>query len=250
MRDQRFVAVHRGGPLDLERHRELALWAAACAEHVLPFFAADRPDDDRPERPWTPPARGRRAPSASARRAPRRSPRTLPHGRRPPSRPAKPPALPATPRRRRTWPITRSVPRGTAFERCARRRAATPRWPSETGNSRACPDGLRPGAVRAGIAEVLQGGVMSEKTVAEKAHVKPGARIAVLHPVAGVVESLGLPADVEFVEPADAQLVFLFVSTCAELEERMPPAVSCRRSHRARRSGSSTARARRPPDST
>jgi hypothetical protein len=37
---------------------------------------------------------------------------------------------------------------------------------------------------------------------------------------------LGLPADVEFVEPADAQLVFLFVRTCAELEERMPPAVA------------------------
>ena len=67
---------------------------------------------------------------------------------------------------------------------------------------------------------------MSEKTVAEKARVKSGARIAVLHPVAGVVESLGLPADVEFVEPAAAHLVFLFVSTCAELEERMPPAVS------------------------
>ena len=48
MRDQRFVAAHRGGPLDVERHRELALWAAECAEHVLPLFAADRPDDDRP----------------------------------------------------------------------------------------------------------------------------------------------------------------------------------------------------------
>ena len=47
-RDRRFVAVHRGGPLDLARHRLLARWAADCAEHVLPLFAHRRPDDDRP----------------------------------------------------------------------------------------------------------------------------------------------------------------------------------------------------------
>ena len=34
MRDRRFVAVHRGGPLDRERHRLLAVWAAECAEHL------------------------------------------------------------------------------------------------------------------------------------------------------------------------------------------------------------------------
>ncbi|MCX6928819.1 MAG: hypothetical protein NT154_37245, partial [Verrucomicrobia bacterium] len=50
MRDIRFKAVHRGGPLDLERHRQLALWAAACAEHVLPLFARRHPLDDRPQR--------------------------------------------------------------------------------------------------------------------------------------------------------------------------------------------------------
>ncbi|MBU4253237.1 MAG: hypothetical protein KJ727_01395 [Acidobacteria bacterium] len=33
-RDLRFVAVHRGGSLELDRHRQLALWAAVCAEHV------------------------------------------------------------------------------------------------------------------------------------------------------------------------------------------------------------------------
>lgn len=49
-RDQRFVAVHRGGPLDLTRHRLLAGWAADCAEHVLPLFADRHPDDDRPRR--------------------------------------------------------------------------------------------------------------------------------------------------------------------------------------------------------
>ena len=50
------------------------------------------------------------------------------------------------------------------------------------------------------------------KTVAQKARVKPGTTIAVLNPVPGVMESLGLPADARFVEPSDAQLVFLFVS--------------------------------------
>ena len=48
MRDKRFVAVHRGGPLDLERHRLLVLWAADCAEHVLPVFEANHPTDKRP----------------------------------------------------------------------------------------------------------------------------------------------------------------------------------------------------------
>jgi len=67
---------------------------------------------------------------------------------------------------------------------------------------------------------------VSEKTVAAKAHIKPGTRIAVLNRAPGVVESLGLPADVESVEPSAAQLVFLFVSTSAELEALMPPAVA------------------------
>jgi hypothetical protein len=66
---------------------------------------------------------------------------------------------------------------------------------------------------------------MTEKSVAEKARIKPGTTIAVLNAVPGVVESLGLPDDVSFVEPAQAQLVFLFVSTSAELEAQMPPAV-------------------------
>lgn len=48
MRDQRYVASHRGGPLSLERHRQLALWAADCAEHVLDIFSARCPEDARP----------------------------------------------------------------------------------------------------------------------------------------------------------------------------------------------------------
>jgi hypothetical protein len=70
------------------------------------------------------------------------------------------------------------------------------------------------------------GVVVTCKTVAQKAHIKPGARIAVLNPVDGVVESLGLPSGVSFTEPASAQLLFLFVRTHAELQERMPAAVS------------------------
>lgn len=67
---------------------------------------------------------------------------------------------------------------------------------------------------------------MPTKTVAQKARVKPGTRIAAINRVKGVVESLGLPKDVAFVRPADAHLVFLFVRNRAELEERMPPAVA------------------------
>ncbi|MEI6776986.1 MAG: putative immunity protein [Chloroflexales bacterium] len=48
MRDQRFVALHRGGLLDLASHRLLALWAADCAEHVLLLFTRAHPDDERP----------------------------------------------------------------------------------------------------------------------------------------------------------------------------------------------------------
>jgi hypothetical protein len=66
----------------------------------------------------------------------------------------------------------------------------------------------------------------SGKTVAQKARVKPGATIAVINRVAGIVESLGLPEGVAFVKPAAAQLVFLFVHTRAELEAQMPRAVA------------------------
>lgn len=65
---------------------------------------------------------------------------------------------------------------------------------------------------------------MTNKTVAQKAHVKASTSIAVLNQIAGVVESLGLPDDVVFVDPSDAQLIFLFVTSCAELEIQMPGA--------------------------
>jgi hypothetical protein len=66
---------------------------------------------------------------------------------------------------------------------------------------------------------------MSDKTVAEKAHIRPDTTIAVLNSVPGVVESLGLPDGVTFVEPADAQLVFLFVNSHVELDALMPSAI-------------------------
>lgn len=49
-RDPRFITVRRGGTLEDADHRRLAVWAAACAQHVLPFFEQARPDDDRPRR--------------------------------------------------------------------------------------------------------------------------------------------------------------------------------------------------------
>ncbi len=36
--------------LDKQDHRSLALWAADCAEHVLPFFEENYPADDRPRK--------------------------------------------------------------------------------------------------------------------------------------------------------------------------------------------------------
>lgn len=38
MRDKRFVAEHRDGPLTKEQHYKLMQWACDCAEHVLPLL--------------------------------------------------------------------------------------------------------------------------------------------------------------------------------------------------------------------
>jgi hypothetical protein len=59
VRDPRFITLRRGGTLTDSDHQLLALWAAACAEHVLPLFESLRPDDPRPRqaieaaRAWT-----------------------------------------------------------------------------------------------------------------------------------------------------------------------------------------------------
>lgn len=49
-RDARFVTVRRGGILKNAQHRQLASWAADCAERVLPLFERERLGDDRPRR--------------------------------------------------------------------------------------------------------------------------------------------------------------------------------------------------------
>jgi hypothetical protein len=59
VRDPRFVTIRRGGTLTDSDHHLLALWAAACAEHVLHLFESAHPEDPRPRqaieyvRAWT-----------------------------------------------------------------------------------------------------------------------------------------------------------------------------------------------------
>ncbi len=50
VRDPRFITIRRGGTLTDTDHHLLALWAAVCAEHVLPLFESVRPLDQRPRR--------------------------------------------------------------------------------------------------------------------------------------------------------------------------------------------------------
>lgn len=50
VRDPRFVTLRRGGSLEDDDHRRLALWAADCAQHVLHHFEQARPGDERPRR--------------------------------------------------------------------------------------------------------------------------------------------------------------------------------------------------------
>lgn len=59
VRDPLLTTVRRGGLLSDDDHRLLARWAALCAEHVLPLFEREQPDDPRPReaiaaiRAWT-----------------------------------------------------------------------------------------------------------------------------------------------------------------------------------------------------
>ena len=47
-RDPRFITIRRGGTLTDADHQLLALWAAACAQHVLHLFETLQPSDPRP----------------------------------------------------------------------------------------------------------------------------------------------------------------------------------------------------------
>jgi hypothetical protein len=44
------MEAERTKRLDEQDHRSLALWAADCAEHVVPFFEKNHPQDDRPRK--------------------------------------------------------------------------------------------------------------------------------------------------------------------------------------------------------
>ncbi len=48
VRDPRFITLRCGGTLTDLDHHLLALWAATCAEHVLPLFESVQPSDARP----------------------------------------------------------------------------------------------------------------------------------------------------------------------------------------------------------
>ena len=58
-RDPRFITIRRGGTLTDADHHLLAVWAAACAEHVLHLFESVQSSDPRPRlaiehiRAWT-----------------------------------------------------------------------------------------------------------------------------------------------------------------------------------------------------
>jgi hypothetical protein len=44
MRDKRFIAEHRGGPLKKEQHRQIMQWACTCAENALSLLG-EKADD-------------------------------------------------------------------------------------------------------------------------------------------------------------------------------------------------------------
>lgn len=50
MRNEKFKAKHRGGPLKIHNHRLLSTWAADCAERVLSIFEDANPEDNRPRK--------------------------------------------------------------------------------------------------------------------------------------------------------------------------------------------------------
>jgi hypothetical protein len=47
-RHPRLITARRGGTLLDTDHHRLALWAAACVEHVLHYFGQRRPEDSCP----------------------------------------------------------------------------------------------------------------------------------------------------------------------------------------------------------
>ena len=48
-RDPRFIALHRGGSLTPQEHRQLAQWALACVQHGISVLQAQSLDERIPE---------------------------------------------------------------------------------------------------------------------------------------------------------------------------------------------------------
>ncbi len=48
IRDPRLITIRLGGTLSDSDYHLLALWAAACAQHVLHLFESAQPQDPRP----------------------------------------------------------------------------------------------------------------------------------------------------------------------------------------------------------
>ena len=80
VRDPRFITIRRGGTLMDSDHRLLALWAAACAGHVLHRFESAQPSDPRPRQAIERFGHGRKARSRCRSHAPRAAMRWLRHG--------------------------------------------------------------------------------------------------------------------------------------------------------------------------
>lgn len=67
---------------------------------------------------------------------------------------------------------------------------------------------------------------MADKTVAQKARVKPDATVAVLgEGESAVIDSMGLPDSVTFVDPALATILFVFVRGRSELDSKLSEAL-------------------------
>lgn len=62
---------------------------------------------------------------------------------------------------------------------------------------------------------------MADKSAAEKMRIKPEAHVALLHAPPGAASLLGTPGLTQVDSPAEADVVLLFVTTQADVEQRL-----------------------------
>lgn len=67
---------------------------------------------------------------------------------------------------------------------------------------------------------------MPEKSVAEKARIKPGTTFAAENSPEGVIGGLGLPSSVRFVPVTEAQVVCVFIHTRDDAATGIPNAIA------------------------